>query len=653
MHRHIIVSGDDALATTIIEELKNAGTNVARLANIDQSEAGVARELALAEVAHALAVVCAGDDDATNLEIALLARKANPNVRVVARVANNVLREAVADDNGPGAILDVAELAAPSVVEACLARTTHQFEAAGIEFVVSGREASRDATLRELYGDLAPVAVIHGENSPTPGEMEVCPGRDQRVHAGDWTMMVGTADEVAAQGIRIPRTTRTRSRQPWLRRAVDAVRAAGQRIQPGVLPGSGRFAGAAGRARTVLLRFNYQAPPRMGWMDALYFTVETMTTTGYGDFSFVHQPTWLRMFATLMMFSGVTTTALLVAFVADVLLSRRFVLAVARPRVRHLRNHIVVVGLSALGIRVVTDLTSAGYDVAVIERDEENRFLSAARELDVPVIFGDATVRQTLESARVDRARAVAVLTRDDMINIETGIVLAEMLGTEVCPGSTGPMFRWCCGSMTARWVSRWRSGSVLKTCAPPSNWPHPGSSAPRSVCRCWARSRWGRTLIRGRRDAGGARQRTRRPADVRNVHPDPRHRHHPAQRADQAASAPRRPTARRRHRLPRRALPRIARHAAQRTPTPATDELPTNRLTGREDRSREAIAVRWGCWCGALHIAPHALGHRVASARRAGPFRLACRRCGRFITGAGPTWRRWCARSAWAASPD
>ena len=125
MHRHIIVSGDDALATTLADELKNAGATVVRLATSEKSEAGVARELTLADVSHALAVVCAGDDDAINLEIALLARKANSNVRVVSRVANDVLREAVADDNGPGAILDVADLAAPAVVEACLSQTTH------------------------------------------------------------------------------------------------------------------------------------------------------------------------------------------------------------------------------------------------------------------------------------------------------------------------------------------------------------------------------------------------------------------------------------------------------------------------------------------------------------------------------------------------
>src|SRR5271155_2044367 len=430
MHRHIIVSGDDALATTIADELKNAGATVVRLVNTEASEAGVAGELTLAEVSHALAVVCAGDDDATNLEIALLARKANPHVRVVARVANDVLRAAVADDNGPGAILDVADLAAPLVVEACLARKTHRFEAAGIEFVVSGTGAYRDATLRELYGDLAPVAVIHGEASPTPGEMDICPGRDQRVHAGDWTMMIGTADEVAAQGIRIPPSTRRRSCRPWLRRAVDAVLALLNDFNPTFYPVVAVTLVVLATSK-IVLRFNYKAPPRMGWIDAFYFTIETMTTTGYGDFSFVHQPTWLRVFAAGLMFTGVTTTALLVAFVADVLLSRRFVTAAARPRMRHLRNHIVVVGLSALGIRVVKDLTAAGYDVAVIERDEENRFVSAVRDLDVPVIFGDATLRQTLQTARVDRARAVAVLTRDDMINIETGIVLAELLGTD------------------------------------------------------------------------------------------------------------------------------------------------------------------------------------------------------------------------------
>jgi Trk K+ transport system NAD-binding subunit len=431
MHGHIIVSGDDPLATTIIEELDSAGASVVKLT--DTEVADTETDLADSGVASAAAIVCAGDDDATNLEIALLARKANPDVRVVARLANNVLREAVAADNGPGAILDVAELAAPSVVEACLARTTHPFVAAGIKFVVWGTAAPRDATLRELYGDLAPVAVIHGENSATPGEVVACPGRDQQVHAGDWTAMIGTADEVAAQGIKAPRPTRTRARRLWLRRVLDAARILRDEVNPIFYPLMAAVLTLV-IGSTALLRFTYRSRPGMSWVDAFYFTSETITTTGYGDFSFAHEPTWLRLFAAMMMFGGVSTVALLVSFIADLLLSRRFARSFGRRRVHHLRNHVIVVGLSALGTRVVADLTAAGYDVAVIERDENNRYLSSAVELEVPVIFGDATLPQTLESARIDRARAVAVLTRDDMVNIETGIVLREMLGPRLWP---------------------------------------------------------------------------------------------------------------------------------------------------------------------------------------------------------------------------
>lgn len=40
-------------------------------------------------------------------------------------------------------------------------------------------------------------------------------------------------------------------------------------------------------------------------------------------------------------------------------------------------------------------------------------------------------MRQTLEAARVDRARGVAVVQHDDMQNIETGIVALEILGSD------------------------------------------------------------------------------------------------------------------------------------------------------------------------------------------------------------------------------
>ena len=183
----------------------------------------------------------------------------SPTVRIVARLANDVLREAVADVNGPGAILDVAELAAPSLVEAVLSRNAHQFDTAGIEFVVWGAEAPYDGTLREIYADLAPVAVMHGKNAPNPGEVVPCPGRDLKVYAGDWTSMIGVKDELEARGITVPPRTATRSRHSRVRRPVDAVRAMRDDVNPMLFPSLALtlflMLGA-----TAVVRFGYQKP---------------------------------------------------------------------------------------------------------------------------------------------------------------------------------------------------------------------------------------------------------------------------------------------------------------------------------------------------------------------------------------------------------
>ncbi|MEI7913225.1 MAG: NAD-binding protein [Mycobacteriaceae bacterium] len=426
MRGHIIVCGDDALAMRIIDELNDAELSVVPV----DSPAG----LRAAGVDRADAVIAASGDDALNLEIALLTRRTNPRTRVVARIANPVLNKALEEDHGPGAVLDVADLAAPSVVEALLERTAHSIEVGGTEFVVSGTEAPRDGTLREIYGRLAPVAVIGGERSSRPGELIACPPLDFAVHKGDWTSMIGQPDELTAQGFHPDGegTTAAALHRSALERFADSVRAFSADINPTfyralavlvtLLVGS-----------TIILRFHYQHPG-MSWVDALYFSTETLATVGYGDFNFLHQPVWLRLWGVVMMLGGLATTAIVVAFVADALLSRRLPQEASRQQVRHLRGHYVVVGLGSFGIQVAVMLKNAGCSVVVIERDEGNRLLSQAEDLDIPVIFGDATLRTTLDAARVEYARAIAVLTEADMVNIETGLVLREILGPDQTP---------------------------------------------------------------------------------------------------------------------------------------------------------------------------------------------------------------------------
>ncbi|OHU62918.1 NAD-binding protein [Mycobacteroides chelonae] len=420
MQGHTIVYGKDALAVRIAEELWSAGVVVSALPG--------AEGLTAAGVVDAIAIVCASSDDEKNLEIALLARQLNPTMRVIARLANDVLRAAVAADNGPGAVLSVADLTASSVVEACLRRTTHVIPAAGVDFIVSGATVPREGTLRGIYGDLAPVAVVHGEGSPTPGEVVACPGRDLAVREGDWAAMIGTEEELAAQGIvAVSGRTKMRRRRSPVSRLLDGVRAFRDDVNPIFFRALGVALGLLVGA-TVLLRYTYQRPG-MSYVDALYFSTETIATVGYGDFSFVDQPTWLRLFSIFLMFAGIATTAVVMAFVVDLLLSRRIAQNSGRRKVRELSDHVIVVGVGSFGVRVATDLKAAGCDVVIIERSESNRYLATVTDLGIPVIFGDATLPQTWDAARLDEAAAVAVLTQDDVTNIETGIVVRNRLG--------------------------------------------------------------------------------------------------------------------------------------------------------------------------------------------------------------------------------
>lgn len=446
---HIIVCGMGVLGVRIVEQLHAFGepTSVILFAHDPRLEAqleswgvpfllrgasGVSA-FAGAGLDTAAAVVCADPSDVVNLETALVARSVRADVRVVTRIANTVVLQAVERDNGPGAVLAVADLAAPSVVEDCLRRTSHHVDVAGTELTVVTTRIDYDATLRELYGDLGPIAVVRDADNPFAVSLIPCPPRDTEVAQGDWVSLIGTADEVATSGLAPERAavdarspSRRRLRNPLVRAWV-AVRDLIDDLDPNFFRAMAVMAVLVVTS-TVLLRFTY-ARPGMSVLDALYFAAETIATVGYGDFSFLGQPPALRLFAIFLMICGVTNTAILVAFVSEVLVSRRLSKSAGRRRARTMSGHIVLVGLGEVGIRVATELVSLGRSVVAIELNPNHPNLAAAERLGVSVVFGDGTQRDTLLAAGADRSTTIALLASNEMANIEAGLVLKEVLG--------------------------------------------------------------------------------------------------------------------------------------------------------------------------------------------------------------------------------
>ena len=112
---------------------------------------------------RAAALVCTAADDLDNLEIALLARRIRPDLRVVVQLGNAAVGRAVAQVTGPASVLDVAGLAAPTLAEACLDQRSRLLDIGGAAVRARGARGHRSSgTLRALFGDLAPIAVRAG-----------------------------------------------------------------------------------------------------------------------------------------------------------------------------------------------------------------------------------------------------------------------------------------------------------------------------------------------------------------------------------------------------------------------------------------------------------------------------------------------------------
>lgn len=110
-----------------------------------------------------------------------------------------------------------------------------------------------------------------------------------------------------------------------------------------------------------------------------------------------------------------------------------------RWRLRRLTGHVVVCGLGRKGLQLALDFLARGDRVVIIEKDEENDHLLAAREAGALVVLNAAADEAILRQARVAQASVLLAVTGDDGANIETAMVARRLVHREA-PGRTTPL---------------------------------------------------------------------------------------------------------------------------------------------------------------------------------------------------------------------
>jgi Trk K+ transport system NAD-binding subunit len=442
---HVIVCGLNDVALRTVEQLHLAGARTVVLSDEPDERlirivrgwgiphlprgAHLSEPLFEAGIAGAAAVVCAESTDLRTLETVLQIRDLRPEVRVVADLDNPSVAHALEGVLSSVGVLDVAALFAPAVVETCLGRRAREIELGETSFVAAEVNAPRGATLRELYGSLAPIGVVRAGK-----EVIACPGRDQAVSAGDRVTLLGTHSQFDAAGLSQRASSAGATSQlsararSLLKRLIGAV----AEIVDRPLRIALALALVVLLVSTVVLHFGYHEPlgrAHLSLLDSVYFTVETVATVGFGDYSFARQPSGMVVFGILLIVAGVTLTTTMFALLTNALVSRRLARSLGHGRIPGMRGHVVLVGLGSVGMRVLEGLLEAGAEVVVIERLESNPNLTEARALAAPLVLGDATLARTLDAANLADAAAVAILTSDDLTNIETGLAIRDHLG--------------------------------------------------------------------------------------------------------------------------------------------------------------------------------------------------------------------------------
>jgi voltage-gated potassium channel len=165
-------------------------------------------------------------------------------------------------------------------------------------------------------------------------------------------------------------------------------------------------------------------PPITDPVSALYFSVITMATVGYGDILPVEPSS--RLFVISIVIFGVTVFATAISALAGPVIGgnlRKFFQKRALNSMR--KNHVIVCGTTPLAMNVVKGLLERGQHVtAVILQNDTHQFPAHT-----DVIVGDPTTLDVLKEAGLQDAQYILALKDDDAENAFIILAAKELIG--------------------------------------------------------------------------------------------------------------------------------------------------------------------------------------------------------------------------------
>ena len=157
-----------------------------------------------------------------------------------------------------------------------------------------------------------------------------------------------------------------------------------------------------------------------GFADALYGSTKSLATVGPND-AVSDGPSWFKVVIAVSMVLTLLSAACFTGGLIERLTSARLTGLVGRRAVPR-RDHVVVVGLGQVGLRLCLFLRECGIAVVAVDTEATGENVGQARRLKLPVVIGRGANPTILRRLSLHRARALAAVTPDDLANVEAAM---------------------------------------------------------------------------------------------------------------------------------------------------------------------------------------------------------------------------------------
>ena len=162
-------------------------------------------------------------------------------------------------------------------------------------------------------------------------------------------------------------------------------------------------------------------------IDALYMTVITLSTVGFGEVTPLH--TQSKIFAIIFIIVGFFVAASIITFLGQMIVEGQFTEIVLRrkmqSRLKKLKDHYIIAGFGRVGRHVAVEFAQKKVPFVVLETDEVG--IQGIVSLDYVFVIGDATDEDVLTAAGIERAHTLISTLPQEALNVYLTLTARHM----------------------------------------------------------------------------------------------------------------------------------------------------------------------------------------------------------------------------------